>query len=499
LSAICGFTNLHATHKKVRYLVLRHKTAIVLALLVTLPTPAFGQARPAAPYTEEMTPDRLRFRALYEEIVETNTTLSSGSCTDAANLIAERLRAAGYPEDDVQIILAPEQENKGNLVAILRGSNPDLKPMLLLAHLDVVEADPEDWERDPFTLFEENNFFYGRGAADDKSMVAIFADSMIRYREEGFQPQRDIKMALTCGEETSFDFNGVRYLLEHHRDLIDAEFALNENGNGILDENGNRVALLLQAGQKVSQTFELEIINPGGHAARPRPDNAISELAAALVNLAAFEFPVDINPATKLYFEGMAAANSGQRAADMLAVAGETPDPAAVERLAKDPFTNALMRTTCIATMLEGGHAANALPQRATATINCRIKPGVSIETIAATLADIGANPDLRITPVGEPGLLSPPPPLNSAIRAPVEIVAARLWPGIPVVPTQMSGADDGRFLNAAGIATYGVSGLFRNPDGDGSHGLNERMPVRSLFEGRDFLYEVVKLYADGD
>ena len=476
----------------------RPNAFVFTVLIIAAPSIALGQVRPAAPYSEEMTPDKIRFRALYEEIVETNTTLSSGSCTAAAQIIARHLREENYPEEDIQIILAPDQDEKGNLVAVLRGTNPRLQPMLLLAHLDVVEADPEDWERDPFTLFEENNFFYGRGAADDKSMVAIFVDNMIRYNEEGFQPQRDIKMALTCGEETSYDFNGIRYLLEHHRDLIEAEFALNENGNGILDENGERVGVLLQAGQKVSQTFELEVINPGGHAARPRPDNAISELSGALVNLAAYEFPVDINLATKLYFEGMASANTGQRAADMLAVAGETPDPDAVERLAEDPFTNALMRTTCIATMLEGGHAPNALPQRATATINCRIKPGVSIEEIIAKLVEIVANRNLRITPVGEPGTPSPPPPLTAAIREPVEIVAARMWPGIPVVPTQMSGADDGRFLNAAGIATYGVSGLFRNPDGDGSHGLNERMPVRSLFEGRDFLYEVVKLYAGG-
>lgn len=479
--------------------MIRSKAIIFTALLIATPSAALGQARPAASYTEKMTPDKLRFRALYEELVETNTTLSVGSCTDAAQIIARHLRSAGYPDEDVRIIVAPDQEKKGNLVARLRGTNPDMQPMLLLAHLDVVEADPEDWERDPFTLFEENNFFYGRGAADDKSMVAIFVDSMIRYREEGFQPQRDIKMALTCGEETSYDFNGIRYLLENYRDLIDAEFALNENGNGILDENGERVGLLLQAGQKVSQTFELEVINRGGHAARPRPDNAISELAAALVNLAAYEFPVDINPATKLYFKGMASANTGQRATDMRAVAGETPDTEAAERLAEDPFTNALMRTTCIATMLEGGHAPNALPQSATATVNCRIKPGVSIEEITATLAEVTANPNLSITPIGEPGLPSPPPPLTAAIRAPVETVAARMWPGIPVVPTQMSGADDGRFLNAAGIATYGVSGLFRNPDGDGSHGLNERMPVRSLFEGRDFLHEVVKLYGSSD
>lgn len=471
--------------------------AAAIALLV--PSLALGQARPAAPYTDEMTPDKMRFSALYEELVEINTTLSAGDCTRASETVARHLRAAGYPEEDVHVIVAPEAEKQGNIVAVLRGRDVEAEAVLLLAHLDVVEADPDDWQRDPFTLVEENNFFYGRGAADDKSMAAIFADSMIRFREEGFRPRRDIKMALTCGEETSDSFNGVRYLLEHHRDLIDAEFALNENGNGILDENGERVALLLQAGQKVSQTFALEVANPGGHAARPRPDNAITELSAALVKLGAYRFPIDINPATRLYFEGMATANTGQRAADMLAVAAETPDLEAAERLAEDPFTNALMRTTCTATMLEGGHASNALPQRAVATVDCRIKPGVSIDEITATLGEIAGNPNVKITPVGEAGLPSPSPPLTDAIREPVETVAARMWPGIPVVPTQMSGADDGRYLNAAGIYTYGISGLFRNPDGDGSHGLNERMPVRSLFEGRDFLYEVVKLYADGD
>jgi len=473
--------------------------AIIAALIASIPGAALAQARPAAPYTEEMTPDKQRFRALYEELVEINTTLSAGDCTVASEAVARHLYAAGYPEEDVQIVVAPEAEKQGNLVAVLHGADPAARPILLLAHLDVVEANAEDWQRDPFTLIEENNFFYGRGAADDKAMAAIFADSMIRFREEGFRPRRDIKMALTCGEETSDSFNGVRYLLEHHRDLIDAEFALNENGNGILDENGMRVALLLQAGQKVSQTFELEVDNPGGHAARPRPDNAIIELSAALVKLGAYQFPVDINPATRLYFENMARANTGERAADMIAVARETPDPEAAERLARDPFTNALMRTTCTATMLEGGHASNALPQKAVATVDCRIKPGVAIEAIAAALAEIIGNPNVTITPVGEAGIPSPSPPLTDAIQGPVEMVAARMWPGIPVVPTQMSGADDGRYLNAAGIYTYGISGLFRNPDGDGSHGLNERMPVRSLFEGRDFLHDVVKLYADGD
>ena len=477
----------------------RLSTLLAASCLIAVPSLAFAQTRPAAPFTGEMTPDLTRFRALYEELVEIDTTLSAGDCTRASEVVARHLREAGYPEEDVRVIVAPGHEREGNVTAILHGSDPAARPMLLLAHLDVVEADRADWERDPFTLVEENNFFYARGAADDKSMAAIFTDSLVRYREEGFRPERDIKMALTCGEENSEDFNGVRYLLENHRDLIDAEFALNENGNGILDENGERVALLLQAGQKISQNFELAVTNPGGHSARPRKDNAISELSAALVRLAAFEFTPDINPATKLYFEGMATANTGQRAADMLSVASDSPDPEAMARLSEDPFTNALLRTTCIATLLDGGHADNALPQRAAAIVNCRIKPGISIAGIAAMLEEVVGNPNVTITAVGEPGVPSPAPPLTPEIMGPVQTVAARMWPGIPVVPTQMSGADDGRYLNAAGIFTYGVSGLFRNPDGDGSHGLNERMPVRSLYEGRDFLHEVVRLYAGGE
>ena len=472
-------------------------TALAAALLAA--GAAYGQVRPAAPYTEAMTPERQAFRDIYKELVEINTTLSAGDCTRAAEAMATRLRGVGYTPDDVRVIVTPGQDKKGNLVARLRGTDPAKKAVLLLAHLDVVEANRADWQRDPFKLVEENNFFYARGASDDKSMAAIFVDSLIRYRKEGFRPRRDIKMALTCGEETSEDYNGVRYLLENHRDLIDAEFALNENGNGMLNEAGERQALLVQAGQKVNQTFELAVTNAGGHSARPRKDNAIYQMARALVRIAEYEFPADINPATRAYFEGMSKAVRGQDAIDMASVARNPSEAAALARLSRDPFTNGLIRTTCIATMQSAGHATNALPQKASAIVDCRIKPGVAVDDVKKTLERLIADPAISITPVGDPGIPSPSPPLTAKILEPVKQVAAKLWPGIPVVPTQMSGADDGRFLNPAGIYTYGISGLFRNPDGDGSHGLNERMPVRSLFEGRDFLHEVVRLYALGD
>jgi acetylornithine deacetylase/succinyl-diaminopimelate desuccinylase-like protein len=473
------------------------KSAAFAFVLIAAATAASAQTRPAAPFTGPMTPDRLAFREIYKELVEINTSLSSGSCTQASEAMAARLKAGGIPAEDIRIVVAPGHEKKGNLVAKLRGSDPTAKPILLLAHLDVVEANRADWQRDPFTLVEENNFYYARGSSDDKSMAAIFVDSLIRYKKEGFRPKRDIKMALTCGEETTEDFDGVVYLLQHHKDLIDAEFALNENGNGVLDENGERIALLVQAGQKVNQAFELEVANAGGHSARPRTDNAIYQLAAGLTRLAAYEFPADLNAATKLYFAGMAKAVQGQQAADMAAIAKDPPDQAALARLSRDPFTNGLLRTTCIPTMQSAGHASNALPQRATALIDCRIKPGTPVAEVQKTLERVLADPGIKIKLWGEAGVSSPEPPLTANIMQPVQQVAAKLWPGLPVVPTQMSGADDGRYLNAAGITTYGISGLFRNPDGDGSHGLNERIPVRSLYEGRDFLHEVVRLYAN--
>ena len=458
--------------------------------LCLLATPALAQA-PAAP----LRPDQTAFRALYKELVETNTTLSSGSCTEAAEKMGARLRAAGYPAADVRVLVPEGRPKDGALSAVLRGTDKNLKPILLLAHIDVVEANRADWTRDPFTLVEENGNFYARGASDDKAQAAVWVDSLIRYRTEGFRPRRDIKVALTCGEETADTFNGVEYLLAKNPDALSAEFALNEGAGGRMDASGKRIALNILAGEKVYQDFTLEVTNPGGHSSAPVPDNAIRRLSAALVKVEPSSFPIALNGTTRTYFAEMAKLTPAQ-AADMRALSAPAIDLAAAERVAKaDKGWNSMMRTTCVPTTVSAGHAPNALPQRATANVNCRILPGVPVAQVQAELTRIFADPAIKITAVGTADP-STPPPLTDAITGPVKTVAAKLWPDVPLIPTMATGATDGRFLLASGIPTYGLTGFFSTPEGSGAHGLNEFIPVRSLYEGRDFLYEVVKLYA---
>jgi len=444
-----------------------------------------------------LTPAQAELRAIYKELVEINTTDSAGDCTAAAQALAARLRAGGLPAQDVQVIVPPGGPKKGNLVARYRGTGAR-KPIMLLGHVDVVEAKREDWQRDPFKLVEENGYFYARGAADDKAMVAVFAANLLRYRREGYRPERDLIQVATCDEEIiPSNFSGIVYLLANHRSLIDAEFALNEGGGGLLDKGGRHQLLAVQAGEKIFQTYQMEVTNPGGHSSLPVKDNAITHLAAGLARLGAHDFPFRLSATTRAYFEQMSRITSGQTAADMKAILREPPDAEAIARLAASPFYNSAFRTTCVATMLDAGHATNALPQRARATVNCRILPGESVAEVRQTLARVLADDRIKITPTHVP-TLSPPPPLSREILGPVEIVGAQLWPGVPVVPTLLAGATDGRFTINAGIPTYGMSGMFRDPDGSGVHGLNERIRVRSLYEGHEFLYRVVKLYAGG-
>jgi len=442
---------------------------------------------------------RSEFRDVYRELVEINTTLSSGSCTDAAEAMAARLESAGVPGTDVHVIVPPEWPRQGNLVASLPGLDPDAGAMLLLAHIDVVEANPDDWERDPFTLVEEDGYFFGRGTADDKSMAAIFVDILMRMSRTGYKPERTVKLALTCGEETPYDFNGVRYLLEHHRDLIDAEFALNEGAISVLDDQGARVYHGIQAGEKTYQNYRLEVRNPGGHSSRPLPDNAIYRLAAALERVAAYGFPIQFNDTTRAYFRRLAAMSSGQAAADLLGILDDPPASEALARVTGNPSFNAMLRTTCVATMLEAGHAPNALPQRATANVNCRIFPGRSQEEIRVELERVVADPEVKVSFVDPPETTSAPPPLTAAIVDPIEEVSQEMWPGVPVLPFMQAGGTDGRFLTPAGIPTYGVSGLFVQPEKVYAHGLNERVPVESLYESREFLDRLVKRYAGGE
>lgn len=441
-------------------------------------------------------PGQAQFRALYEELVEIDTTLQHGSCTRAAQAMAARLKAAGYRDEDLHLLVPPGRPNDGNLIAVLDGNDPKLKPLLLLAHIDVVEARREDWARDPFTLVEEGGYFYARGASDDKAMAASFTDAMIRYKKEGFRPRRTLKLALTCGEETPETFNGVKWLVANYRPLIDAEFALNEGAGGRL-EGDKRLYLGIQAGEKVYQDFTLSATNPGGHSSRPVKDNAIAHVAAALAKISAYDFPASLNEATRLHFERMSPILGGEAGQAMKAALADPTPAEAVARIARDPSYNSMMRTTCVPTMVSGGHALNALPQNVTANVNCRVLPGESVEQVRAALARVIGDPAVKLVPAAEKSPVSPPPPLTPEITGPAEAVSAQLWPKVPLVPAMATGATDGRFLLADGIPTYGLSGMFGDADGGGVHGLNERIRVRSLYEGREFLYRVVKLYAN--
>jgi acetylornithine deacetylase/succinyl-diaminopimelate desuccinylase-like protein len=438
------------------------------------------------------------FRSLYKQLVEINTTRSVGSCTAAAEAMRAHLAAAGIGAADMQIIAPPDRPKDGALIAVLHGRDAHAKAILLLAHIDVVEAKREEWERDPFTLIEENGWFYARGASDDKAMAAVFTDSLARYQREGFKPRHDIKLALTCGEETPDSFDSVKWLVDTHPSVLDAAFALNEGAGGELDQDGKPVALQIQAGEKVYQDFALDAQDVGGHSSRPTKLNPIVRMSRGLAKLGDYNFPVALNAATTGYFQAQSKMVAPDVAADMQAVLHQPTDEAAVERLwAVNPGWNGMLRTTCVVTEINGGHAANALPQHVRANVNCRILPGVPIAEVQRQIVSVLGDAKISVAPTGDPGMQSPPPPLTPAILDPVRKVADTLWPGVPIVPTMSTGATDGRFLNAAGVPTYGLSGMFHDADGSHAHGLNERIRVKSLLDGRRFLYEVVKLYAN--
>ena len=452
-------------------------------------------AAPADPYSGEAA-----FRSLYKELVETNTTLSSGSCTLAAERMAARLKAAGFADDQLTVFAAPEKPKEGGLVAVLPGTSKTEKPILLLAHLDVVEAKREDWIRDPFTLIEENGYFYARGTSDDKAMASVWVDTLARFKQEGFKPKRTIKLALTCGEETTYAFNGAEWLAKNKRDLIDAAYALNEGGGGRTDgkgvsEGGKLVVESIQVGEKGVQNYRLETRNPGGHSSIPVRDNAIYQLSAALVKLQSHDFGLELSDTTRAFFAKAGAARSDALGKAMQAIAINPADSAAEAVLNSDRTFHSMLRTTCVATLIDGGHANNALPQRAGANVNCRIFPGHSVEEVQKELQDVVADAGVTIAPVPPLRPLAKTPPLDPAIVGPMEKLAAKYFPGVPVVPTMSTGATDGVFLAAVGIPTYGVPGGWGNPDGNGVHGLNERVEITSLMTGRAYLYELVKAY----
>jgi acetylornithine deacetylase/succinyl-diaminopimelate desuccinylase-like protein len=438
------------------------------------------------------------FRNLYRELVEINTTLSVGSCTEAATAMKARLSAAGYADADLHLLIPPDQPKGGNLIAVLKGSDPKLKPLLLLAHIDVVEAKREDWTRDPFKLVEEDGFFYARGSSDDKAMAAVFTDAMVRYKKEGYRPKRGIKLALTCGEETPNEYNGVSFLVANHRDLIDAAFALNEGGGGRYDQKtGEYRFVAVQVGEKLYQDFKLTATDQGGHSSRPTAANPIYRMGRALAKIEAYSFPIEFNDTTRVYFQRYGEIEGGAKGADMIA-AGNTGDEAAVARLIGDPSYNGTLHTTCVATQIEGGHAPNALPQKVTANVNCRIFPGHDQKEILAVLVGTVADSGVKVEFADKPETPGAPPALSKEVLQPIEAISRDMFPGVAVIPVMSSGATDGRFLTPAGIPTYGVSGMLSDGATSNAHGLNERIRVQTLIEGREFLYRLTKMYAGG-
>ena len=424
---------------------------------------------------------------LLKELIETDTTHSSGNTLALAESIAARLKSEGVPAKDIHVI---EHGGKGNVVARLRADKPVGKPLLLLAHLDVVEADIADWSMDPKKLTEEGGYFYGRGTLDDKNEVAIHLSNFIRLHRERANLTRDLVIALTADEESG-PHNGALYLVREHPELVDAALVFNEGGGGMI-KDGKYVANTVQAAEKTYQTFSLEITNAGGHSAVPRGDNAIYQLAAALTRIEAFEFPVRFNQTTRAYFAGIAGQSSGDRAALLYGLLEEPPAMMSIDYFRDEPEINARLRTTCVATQLDAGHAENALPQRASATVNCRVFPGESVKQVREVLFKVAGIPSMTLTPKWD-ALFSEASPLDDTIMAPIREITRAMWPGALVLPTMSTGATDATFFRNAGVPVYGVSGVFTEFGDNRIHGRDERLLKRSFYEGLEFLYRLTR------
>lgn len=447
-----------------------------------------------AVHAQTIRPDQQAFRDVYEELVETNTSLSVGSCTEAAAKMGARLKAAGFPDADLHYLTEPSHPKEGSLVAVLPGSDPKAGAILLLGHLDVVEARREDWTRDPFTLIEEGGYFYGRGTADMKGIDAIWVDTLIRLKQAKAPPKKTLKLALTCGEETAEAFNGADWLVRNKADLIKSDFVLNEGGGGRLSADGKREVLSIQVGEKTAQNYLVTVTNPGGHSSRPRPDNAIYQLAEALLKVRAYAFPAKFTETTRIGFE-MRAQQGDAAGAALKKLLADPADAEAARVAATDVNVNSILHTNCVTTRLDAGHANNALPQRATAVINCRIFPGETVEETKATLDRVIADPAVRVEVIPPVRPIATSPPLDPKVVDPMKALAARHFPGVPLIPSMSSGATDGRYFGPVKTPVYGVPGVFGDPDGNGAHGLNERLRVKSLYDGRDYLFDLVKAY----
>jgi acetylornithine deacetylase/succinyl-diaminopimelate desuccinylase-like protein len=464
---------------------MKWKPFITVAVLVFI----FGASAARAQLDDKT---RQLSRDILKQLVEINTTDSVGSTTVAANAMAKRLLDAGFPAADVQV-LGPNAR-KGNMVARIHGVGTQ-KPILFICHLDVVEARREDWSTDPFQFLEKDGYFYGRGTGDIKDGDAFLVTTFIRLKQENFKPDRDLILALTADEEGG-KFNGVDWLIKNHRDLIEAEYLINPDAGDFELENGKRVAIGIQASEKLYQDYDLKVTNPGGHSSLPTSENAIYELAEGLTRLEHYQFPVELNDVTRTYFTREAGILGGQTGSDMKAILQDPPDATALARLSAIPYYNARLRTTCVATLLEGGHANNALPGMARANVNCRILPAHSPDEIQAMLVKILNDPKIVVTHVtglASSGISNPPSPLRPDLMNALKKVSEEMWPGVPIVPVMDAGASDGAISRAAGLPTYGLPGLFMDVDDDRSHGRDERIRVSSFYDGVDFYYRLIK------
>lgn len=437
---------------------------------------------------------------IFKQLIEINTTDSVGSTTVAAEAMRKRLLDAGFPAADV-VVLGPN-DRKGNMVARYRGrAGSTKKPVLIIGHIDVVEAKREDWTTDPFVFTEKDGYFYGRGTQDMKDSDAASVTTFIRLKREGFVPDRDIILALTADEEGGKS-NGVDWLIKNHRNLIDAGFVLNADAGGLNTEKGKPVNLGVEATEKLYADFRLVSTNPGGHSSLPKKDNAIYHIADALGRLERYQFPFELNVVTRGYFEAMSKIETGQLSADMQAVLKTPPNANAVARLSETPLYNSTMRTTCVATMVQAGHARNALPQRAEANVNCRILPGHTPAEVRAELTKVFAYPKIEVRLVDSAGALSDrnenevsatPPPLNEEVFGALRSVVGKMWPGLPIVPEMETGATDSKFTMTAGMPSYGFSGMGIDSDDVRAHGKDERIRVESFYTGVDFDYRYLK------
>lgn len=481
---------MNATNKQ--FLQMRWACKVVTGLVVLALTGSISLNAGAA--EQALSAHEARAKAIYKELVEINTTHSLGDTLVAAQAMATHLLAAGFPADDVQVI--NNAPRKGNLVARLRSPAPVKPPILFLAHIDVVEADPADWSLPPFEFTERDGYFYGRGVVDDKDEAAIAVANLIKLREEGFQPNRDIIIALTADEEGGPQ-NGVEYLLENHRDLVDAAFVINEGGGGAL-RDGVPLSNSVQAAEKVYQSFFLEVTNRGGHSSLPREDNAIYQLAGALGEISQFHFPISFNEVTRTYFQRVAEDLPAIDARALRRLLRNPSNRKLAERFVDTPAYNSRMRTTCVATQLEAGHAENALPQRAKATVNCRILPGEDPADVQATLAGVIDDDEITITAV-EPANPSPASPLTEEVMAPIQEITEAIWPNLGTTPVMSTGATDGLFFRRAGIPVYGVSGVFTDIDDVRAHGRDERILARSFYQGLEFQERLIRAYGAPD